>query len=61
MGDSAWTINNTWDNAYITQYQASVQSIIKQYEKDGKKFTCEDLALSVLIDFAKKMDFLLQL
>jgi hypothetical protein len=27
---------------------------MKQYIKDGKEFTCEDLALSVMMDFAEK-------
>ncbi|MDP3443249.1 MAG: RHS repeat-associated core domain-containing protein, partial [Ignavibacteria bacterium] len=53
MGDSAWTINNSWNEDYVAQYQSSVQSTIQQYQKDGKEFTCEDLALSVMMDFAE--------
>ena len=53
-GDSAWTINKSWNKDFIAKYQTSVQNTIRQYEKDGKKFTCEDLALSVMMDFAEK-------
>lgn len=34
-GDSAWTINNSWNKDYISKYQTSVQNTINQYEKDG--------------------------
>ena len=54
MGDSAWTINNTWNNDFISKYQSSVQNRIQQYQKDGKEFTCEDLALSIMMDFAEE-------
>lgn len=53
-GDSAWSIKKQWNSRYIAKYQNSVQNTIKQYQKQGKTFTCDDLALSVLIDFAAK-------
>src|SRR5690606_37507778 len=40
---------------YVAQYQASVQNTIQQYQKDDKEFTCEDLALSVMMDFAESI------
>jgi hypothetical protein len=52
QGDSAWQITNQWTNEHISQYQQSVNNQINQYIADGREFTCEDLALSVLIDFA---------
>ncbi len=51
-GDSAWRINNQWNTEYISKYHQYVPSQIQQYYNNGKKFTCEDLALSTLIDFA---------
>lgn len=53
-GDSAWAITNQWNYDYISKYQESIQSTIAQYKKDGKEFTCEDLALSVMMDFAEQ-------
>ena len=51
-GDSAWRINNQWNAEYISKYHQYVPSQIQQYYNNGEKFTCEDLALSTLIDFA---------
>jgi len=53
-GDSAWTINNQWNKDYIQGYQSFVQSQTQQYIKDGKEFTCEDLDLSLLVDYASQ-------
>ncbi|MDR1544933.1 MAG: hypothetical protein LBS50_11145 [Prevotellaceae bacterium] len=54
QGDSAWNITRQWNDNQIAEYQQFVTTIIQQYTNAGKKFTCEDLALSVLIDFASE-------
>ena len=53
-GDSAWAINNKWDKRFISQYQQSVANIARGYRERGEQYTCEDFALSVLIDFASQ-------
>jgi hypothetical protein len=53
-GDSAWTISNQWNKDYVQGYQSFVQSQTQQYIKDGKEFTCEDLALSLLVDYSSQ-------
>lgn len=54
MGDSAWDITSQWNEDFISQYQNAVQKMITKYQRDKKEFTCEDLALSVLIDFSQE-------
>ena len=52
-GDSAWTVTNQWNDSYIQSYNTTISEKAAQYVKEGKKFTCEDFALSTAIDFAK--------
>jgi RHS repeat-associated protein len=51
-GREAWEVNNKWDDDYINKFSSFVSNQTNQYVKDGGKFTCEDFALSLLIDFA---------
>jgi len=53
-GDSAWAILNNWNDYYISLYEKSVAKISRDYRERGEKYTCEDFALSVLIDFASE-------
>lgn len=53
-GDSAWTISNNWNEEYIQNYRDFVVNQTNQYIKNNQSFTCEDLALSLLIDFASQ-------
>lgn len=53
-GDSAWAITNSWNDHYISQYRDRVKDIGQKYRETGQKYTCEDFALSVLIDFASE-------
>lgn len=45
-------IQNEWNSEYIRGYSEYVGDRIKKYEKNNERFTCEDLVLSLLIDFA---------
>jgi RHS repeat-associated protein len=51
-GDSAWNITNQWNNDYITGYFKYVINQTQKYIDAGQQFTCEDFALSLLIDYA---------
>jgi hypothetical protein len=48
-GLAAWDIVNQWNEDYINKYRQFVASRASAYEG---KFTCEDFALSLVIDFA---------
>lgn len=50
--EGAWTARNVWNGNTIGGYHTYVFGKISSYEADAKKFTCEDLALSLLIDYA---------
>ncbi|OJX92485.1 MAG: hypothetical protein BGP01_07690 [Paludibacter sp. 47-17] len=51
-GRVAWEITNQWNDDYINKFSSFVSNQTAQYEQDGSRFTCEDFALSLLIDFA---------
>jgi hypothetical protein len=51
---AAWDIENDWTDEYIQKYNETLKTRIDEYEQRGEKFTCEDLALSTLIDFAEE-------
>jgi RHS repeat-associated protein len=51
-GREAWEVNNQWDDDYINKFSRFVYNQTNQYVNDGSQFTCEDFALSLLIDFA---------
>lgn len=62
----AWIVKNSWTECFIKQYQTFVLTNAKEYiEEDEKeetdkkkgekeKYTCEDFALALLIDFSVK-------
>jgi RHS repeat-associated protein len=54
MGDSAWKITNEWNDEMIGKYQEFAVNRIQQAYKNGEKVTCEDLALTTMIDFASQ-------
>lgn len=48
---SAWKVENRWDPAYATRFSSWVPSGVQAHS--GKlRFTCEDLAVQLIIDFA---------
>ena len=53
-GLEAWDIKNEWDEHYIEKFRKEIPNIIKNYEEQDKRFTCEDLAISSIIDFASE-------
>lgn len=62
----AWIVKNSWTDCFIKQYHTFVLTNAKEYIKEdekeeGKKkgdekekYTCEDFALALLIDFSVK-------
>jgi RHS repeat-associated protein len=50
---SVWVISNTWNDAYIQKFNASVSVYMSQFENAAQTFTCDDLALELIIQFAK--------
>ena len=60
-GDSAWTITNQWDKEYIQKYNSYVKGKAEEYSKNDVELTCEDFALSTLIDFASENGLPLQI
>ena len=50
----AWISYKEWNNEYINMYSIYVDKKIDAYIQNNKKFTCEDLVLNLLIDFASE-------
>ncbi|GAB1431294.1 hypothetical protein MASR2M18_21290 [Ignavibacteria bacterium] len=53
-GLAAWEIKNQWNDDYIERYRKFVKYQAEMYKKSGKEFTCEDLALQIVIDFSSQ-------
>src|SRR5690554_3661708 len=51
-GLEAWEINNYWNEDYIKLYRSFVHERVKEYKSEQRRYTCEDLAIDLLIDFA---------
>ncbi|MGI5064192.1 RHS repeat-associated core domain-containing protein [Treponema denticola] len=49
-----WDAKNEWNTEFQKKYEDYIPLKISEYEKNKKRFTCEDLALSILIDFASE-------
>jgi len=56
-GMAAWDSENTWSEEYIQKYSEYVSNKVSKYQANNEKFTCEDFALSLLIDFASEIRF----
>ncbi|MET7256154.1 DUF6443 domain-containing protein [Dyadobacter fermentans] len=52
-GDSAWKISNQWSNGFIAKFNKALPEYIQKYTAGGSKYTCDDLALSLIMNFAK--------
>jgi hypothetical protein len=53
-GKGAWRVSNSWNDNNISEYSKFAGTQANIYKDAGKRFTCEDLALQVLIDFASQ-------
>jgi RHS repeat-associated protein len=51
---SAWAINNIWDDKQIAAFRERLNSLISTMEAKGDKYSCEDFALSCIMNFAKE-------
>ena len=54
VGKGAWEVKNKWTDEYRQKYREYAPKKIEEYRTKNIKFTCEDLGLSVLIDFASE-------
>jgi hypothetical protein len=53
-GRAAWGATSEWTDDAIEGYKQFVNEKIAQYESNEQSFTCEDLALNLLIDYASQ-------
>ncbi|CAM2005300.1 RHS repeat-associated core domain-containing protein [Acanthopleuribacter pedis] len=53
-GLEAWPATNQWDQAWIKKYRTFAVKYAEDQEKAGACFSCEDFALSTLLEFASK-------
>ena len=53
-GGGAWEIKNQWNSKYINQFRSELNRKLKQINNSDATFTCDDLALQTIIDFASK-------
>jgi hypothetical protein len=51
-GQEGWEVKNKWNNEYISSYRDFINHQIVNYSRNEMSFTCEDLSLSLLIDFS---------
>ncbi len=52
-GLQAWSVHNSWDEEKVAEYRNSVADKVSAYKVDNKDFTCEDLCLSTVMEFAR--------
>ncbi len=48
----AWPITDVWTEAHIKKYNDTLEQKGNAYKRAGRKFTCEDFALTTAMDFA---------
>src|SRR5688572_23832351 len=48
---SAWQVDNRWDTSYAARFRYSLPAGVGRHSGSAR-FTCEDLALQLIIDFA---------
>jgi len=53
-GGGAWKIKNKWNDKYISQFRNQLTDELKKLNSSDNTFTCDDLALNCIIDFASK-------
>ncbi|MDE1191192.1 MAG: DUF6443 domain-containing protein [Arachidicoccus sp.] len=51
-GGGAWKVTNKWNSKYISQFQQQLSSELKKLIYSDQTFTCDDLALQLVIQFA---------
>lgn len=54
LGDSAYPIKNQWNDKYINKYNSYVNKKAGELASKGVKCTCEDFALTTIMDFSKE-------
>jgi hypothetical protein len=48
----AWPIKNKWNNKFIEQFGEQLNNKLKELNNSDENFTCDDLALQLIISFA---------
>ncbi|MGW0631178.1 SpvB/TcaC N-terminal domain-containing protein [Streptomyces sp. NPDC002758] len=49
----AWPANNLWTPEYVEKYREYAVTRAEEYQRAGISLTCEDFALSLVMDFAR--------
>jgi RHS repeat-associated protein len=50
----AWEIKNKWNNDFIDRFRFGLSSIVNALNTIDEKFTCDDLALQIIVAFASQ-------
>jgi len=50
----AWKVKNKWNDKYISQFRSQLSNELKSLNNNNNTFTCDDLAIRCIIDFASK-------
>ncbi|MBO9613210.1 MAG: hypothetical protein J7619_10970 [Dyadobacter sp.] len=53
-GDSAWKVTNQWNDNFIAKFNKTLPGYIQKYIARNDRYTCDDLGLSLIMDFAKE-------
>ena len=52
MCKGAWEVKNKWTDKYISKFQEQLNNKLRELNTSDETFTCDDLALETIIDFA---------
>ncbi|MBU2713940.1 type VI secretion system Vgr family protein [Zooshikella harenae] len=50
----AWEVSNQWDQSWIKRYREYAHNKSDVYFRSDKRFTCEDFATTIILEFARK-------
>jgi RHS repeat-associated protein len=53
-GGGAWEVKNKWNAKYINEFRGELNEKLRGLNLSDQAFTCDDLALSCIINFASK-------
>ena len=54
QGKGAWEIKNVWNKGYINKFRKLLNNALSDINTSDQKFTCDDLALQLIISFASE-------
>lgn len=50
---AVWPVTRQWTDYFVGHYRHRAKAVAQRYLDDGRRFTCEDLALHAILSFAK--------